>query len=267
MTAMTPVNMSVEDVHAAAGLDPGTPIPAAPDPGALDNWAQESYSLTVSAAAGLGFPLGSVTASYQRDVLMFGTSRWVDVASGEHAYRFGVALRAIVVVSDIKGNGALTLPVVAAKVELDGARASAQLLVRGYKGDALGGLLPAWQTFGVDSYGQYMTAISALQKQIMADAGNIQPELLATTVVSAKVPAPGVAVGAVYALHAIAEGATLAHALDKLQVDDASIASAVKAQYQATIGEDDRAVPDGQQRQDALDQLHGFHISHSRFRG
>jgi hypothetical protein len=80
----------------------------------------------------------------------------------EHTYRFGVALRAIVVVSEIKGNGALTLPVVAAKVELEGARASAQLLVRGYKGNTMGGLLPAWQTFGVDSYGQYMTAISAL---------------------------------------------------------------------------------------------------------
>lgn len=45
-------------------------------------------------------------------------------------------------VSDIKGGGALTLPVVAAKVELDGARASAQLMVRGYKGIDLGGLLP-----------------------------------------------------------------------------------------------------------------------------
>lgn len=53
------------------------------------------------------------------------------------------------------------------------ALASAQLLVRGYKGNTLGGLLPEWQTFGVDSYGQYMTAISALQKQIMEDAGNI----------------------------------------------------------------------------------------------
>lgn len=181
--------------------------------------------------------------------------------------RFGVALRAIVVVSAIKADGALTLPVVAAKVELDGARASAQLLVRGYKGDSLGGLLPAWQTFGVDSYGQYMTAISALQKQVMADSGNIQPELLATTVLSPKVPAPGVAVGTVYALHAIAEGATLAHALDKLPVDDNGIADAVKAQYRAAIGEDDRAVPDAQQCQNALGQLHGFHISRTRFRG
>ena len=104
------------------------------------------------------------------------------VASGEHSYRFGVALRALVVVSDIKVSGALTLPVVAAKVELEGARASAQLMVRGYVGSDLAALLPTWQSFGVDSYAQYMGAVSSLQKAIMSDAANIQPELLATTV-------------------------------------------------------------------------------------
>ena len=267
MPAMTPVNMSVGDVRAVAGLGDDVPAPAAPDADDLDNWSQEAYSLSVSAAATLGFPLGNISASLQRDALMFGSSRWKDVASGEHTYRFGVALRAIVVISDIKGSGALTLPVVAAKVELEGARASAQLLVRGYKGDTLGGMLPAWQTFGVDSYGQYMTAISALQKQIMADAGNIQPELLATTVLTPTVPGPGVAVGTVYALHAIAAGATLAHALDKLPTDDSGVAEAVKEQYQATVGTDSRAAPDPQHQQDARDQLHGFHVSRSWFRG
>lgn len=267
MPKMTPVNLSVEDVHAVAGLGADVQVPAVPGGDELDNWAQEAYSLTVSAAAELGFPVGNISATFQRNALMFGSSRWKDVASGEQTYRFGVALRAIVVVSDIKGSGALTLPVVAAKVELEGARASAQLMVRGYKGSALGELLPAWQTFGVDSYGQYMTAITGLQKAIMGDAGNIQPELLATTVLSPKIPAPGEAVGTVYALHALAEGATLAHALDKLGTDDSGILAAVKALYRSTIGEDDRAVPDPQQRQNAQDQLHGFHISRSWFRG
>lgn len=267
MPKMVPVNLSVEDVHAAAGLGTGTEIPAAPDVNDLDNWAQEAYSLSVSAASNLGFPVGNITAAFKREALMFGSSRWKDVSSGEHTYRFGVALRAIVVVSDIKGSGALTLPVVAAKVELEGARASAQLLVRGYKGDALGALLPAWQSFGVDAYGQYMKSVSDLQKEIMGDAQNIQPELLATTVVSQTVPAAGEAVGSVYALHAIAEGATLAHALDKLGVDDSAISGAVEALYRSRIGEDERAVPDEQQRQDALGELQGFHISRSWFKG
>lgn len=263
MSKMTPVNMSVADVHAAAGLAPGTEMPTVPDAGELDNWTQEAYSLSVSAAADLGFPVGNISATFQRDALMFGSSRWKDVVSGEQTYRFGVGLRALIVVSDIKGSGALTLPVVAAKVELEGARASAQLIVRGYKGSTLGELLPAWQSFGVDSYGQYMTAISSMQKAIMEDAANIEPELLATTVLSPKVPTPGEAVGTVYALHAMAEGATLAHALDRLGTDEASILESVKALYHSEIGEDDRAVPDAEQRQDAQAQMYGFHLSRS----
>jgi hypothetical protein len=266
MSKMTPVNMS-EEVHAAAGLASGVEMPTPPQPEELDNWAQENYSLSASAAASVGFPVGNVTATVQRNALMFGSARWKDVAAGDHTYRFGVALRALVVVSDIKGSGGLTLPIVAAKVELEGARASAQLLVRGYRGDTLGELLPTWQSFGVDSYAQYMGAVSDLQKTIMGDAGNIQPELLATTLVNSKVPSPAEAIGSVYGLHAITEGATLAHALDKLEINDREVSEAVKALYRSRIGEDDRAVPDPLQRQDARDQLHGFHLSRSWFKG
>jgi hypothetical protein len=115
MPKMTPVNMSVEGVHAAAGMAASQPIPVAPSADALNNWTQENYSLSVSAAADLGFPVGNVEGSVQHDALMFGAARWKDVVSSEHSYRFGVALRALVVVSDIKVSGALTLPVVAAK--------------------------------------------------------------------------------------------------------------------------------------------------------
>jgi hypothetical protein len=267
MPKMLPVNMSVEGVHIAAGLPSSHQMPVVPSADELDNWTQENYSLSVSAAANLGFPVGNVEGSVQHDALMFGAARWKDVVSGEHSYRFGVALRALVVVSDIKVSGALTLPVVAAKVELEGARASAQLMVRGYVGNDLGALLPTWQSFGVDSYAQYMGAVSSLQKAIMSDAANIQPELLATTVFSHKTADPGEAVGSVYGLHAIADGATLAHALDKLDVDDPDISQAVKAVYQSAIGEDDQRVPSQVQRQNARDQLHGFHLSRTWFRG
>jgi len=266
MPKMIPVNLSVADVHAAAGINPRTQV-AAPTADDLDNWSQEAYSLSVGAAASLGFPVGNISGTFNRQTLVFGSSRWKDVADGNHTYRFGIALRTVVVVSNIQGGGALTLPVVAAKVELEDARASAQLLVRGYKGNALGGLLPAWQSFGVDSYAQYMNSISEIQKAIMADAANILPELLATTAVSSTVPSGEEAVGSVYALHAISEGATLAHAIDKLGVDDADILKAIRAHYQSAIGEGDNAAPDAQQRQDALHQLHGFHISRSWFSG
>ena len=58
-------------------------------------------------------------------------------------------------------------------------------------GSDLGALLPTWQSFGVDSYAQYMAAVSTLQKTVMGDAANIQPELLATTVFSHQVAGPG----------------------------------------------------------------------------
>ena len=112
-----------------------------------------------------------------------------------------------------------------------------------------------------------MATMSTLQKTIMSDAANIQPELLATTVFSHKAADPGEAIGSVYGLHAIADGATLAHALDKLGVDDPEISQAVKAVYQSAIGEDDRRVPSQLQRQNARDQLHGFHLSRNWFRG
>ena len=172
MPEMVPVNMSVEDVHAAAGLGTDAPVPTAPSADDLDNWAQEAYSLSVSTAANLGFPVGNINATYKRDALMFGTSRWKDVASGDHTYRFGVALRSIVVVSEIQGSGALTLPVVAAKVEIEGARASAQLLVRGYKGNALGISCQLGSLSGSIRTGSIRNPYQ-IPETIMADAGNI----------------------------------------------------------------------------------------------
>ena len=62
---------------------------------------------------------------------------------------------------------------------------------------------------GSDSYAQYMAAVSTFAEGGHARCWNIQPELLATTVFSHKVADPGEAVGSVYALHAIADGATL----------------------------------------------------------
>ena len=55
MPRMTPVNMSVEGVHAAAGVPASQPMPAVPSADELDNWAQDNYSVSISAAVNLGF--------------------------------------------------------------------------------------------------------------------------------------------------------------------------------------------------------------------
>jgi hypothetical protein len=270
MPSIVPVNFSVEDAHAAAGLPEDTELPVAPTVDELDNWTQESYSLDVSAATTLGFPVGNLSETYKRQALMFGSSRWKDVAKGGHSYRFGVALRAIIVVSDIKGGGSLTLPVVSAKVEIEGARATAQLLVRGYKGKGLAEKLPAWQSFGVDSYAEYMKCVSEIQTLIMEDETNISPELLGTTVVSSgphQMPTAAASVGMVYALHAIAEGSTLVHALDKLGTEESDVAEMLRAAYQSILGEGEKLVPDQGQKLAAKDQLYGLHLKDHWFGG
>jgi len=50
MESLMPVNFSVEDAHAAADLDATVESPEVPKVEELDNWAQEAYSLDVSAA-------------------------------------------------------------------------------------------------------------------------------------------------------------------------------------------------------------------------
>jgi hypothetical protein len=266
MSALAPVNLSVGDAHAAANLGIDAEVPQPPSADELSNWSQEAYSLDVSTATTLGFPLGNLGATYKRQALMFGVSRWKDVAANGNTYRFGTALRAVIVVSSVQGTLNLTLPVVAAKVELDGAKATAQLLIRGYKGKSLAGELPSWQTFGVDAYAQYMKSVSDIQQLIMEDEANIVPELLATTLLSSSVPPSTAAVGTVYALHAISEGASQAHAVDTLKTDSPEIISMVRKVYESTLGQDERAVPTAEERQSAEEQLSGLHLSTGWFR-
>jgi hypothetical protein len=227
----------------------------------LGNWVRETHRFDVHVAANLGFPVGDVTTDFKEQAVILDSSRWKDVTTGEQTYRFGVALRAMVVVADMKISGGLTLPMIAAKVEIEGARARAQLLVRGYTGGKLGKALPNWQSFGVDSYVQYMKSISEIEKLILADEDNIQPELLATTVLSADAPTAAAAVGTVYGLHEIAECNTLNRAIRKLTGADENVRAALRAVYEQRVGTDETARPSAEQAQAARHELFGIHVS------
>ncbi|HEY4281188.1 MAG TPA: hypothetical protein VGM91_23440 [Conexibacter sp.] len=261
MASLVPVNLTASTLQSNGAPPP----PAPPTADALDDWSQENYTLTLSGAASLGFPVGnSVSGSGKHQVLLFGSSRSTDVRGKDgDTYRFGVALRALVVVSDIKGSGSLTLPVVAAKVEIENARASAQLLIRGYKGADLE--LPSWQSFGVDSYAKYMQDVSELQDKIMSDTANIVPALLATTIAAPALPSTAGALGSVYALDAIARGASLTHAMDQLKSDDKQVRDTVRAVYDARVGEGERAEPDDDARDGARNDLGEIRLSHGLF--
>jgi hypothetical protein len=265
MAQLIPVNFTESRVAATLGDAATQPPPAPPPVEQIADWYQENYTLDISAAANLGFPVGNITPSARHHVLLFGVSRATDISDADgHVYRFGVSLRALVVVTDVKMEGGLTLPVIAAKVELEGARASAQLLVRGYRGD-LGPMLPQWQSFGVDSYADYTRAVSEIQTKIFSDPANMVPELLATTVSSSELPVPAASIGMVYALDAIAKGVSLVQALDKLEADDRQTRNTVRAVFLARVGEDERARPDDGIREAALTDLQGLHLTHGLF--
>jgi len=247
------------------GTAPGPPDPPSAD--ALRDWSQETYDLDASVAASLNFAIGQASTSYSRRVLVFDSSRSRDLQADGHTYRFGVALRVVVEVDGLKGRGSLTLPVVAAKVDLEGARATSRLSVRGYKGDDLAPLLPTWTSFGVDQYAGYMKAISALQDKIMANSAAIDPELLATTAVSA--PEEGTstaaAVALVYGLDAISHGLTLEDALRRLPELDQEVVDMVRHVYGERIGDAERQRPDDQQSELAKEALGGLRLKHGLF--
>lgn len=263
MAAMRPVTSGW-----APGLlakDQPVKRPEAPLAGDLGDWHQEFYELEVSAALELGFSVATLSTNLSQAVLLFGSTRYKDLpdeASG-HVFRFGVAIRALVVVSAAKLNFSLTLPAIAAKVQLSEANASAQLLVQGYTGN-LSDELPAWQDFDVKSYADYAQRISKIQTDVMADTKNIAPELIVTTAASSLdgTARPSVAIGVIYALQAITHGASLSHALDQFTADDRDAQGAVRTTYAGMqLAEDEHAQPDDATKQQAREKLLGYNLS------
>ena len=131
-------------------------------------------------AATLGFSVFSLSGSGQHDVLIFQVARYKDVANGGDTFRFGVAIEAVITVWVGKFQGNLTLPVVAANVQLSNSTASSDLAVRGYLPKAALHL-PPWGSFDVGSYAEFQSTVSTLQDTILFDNDNIKPVLLATT--------------------------------------------------------------------------------------
>ena len=80
MPKMTPVNMSVEGVHAAAGLA-SHPVPTAPTAEELSNWAQDNYSVSISAAMSLGQDAGDLPFQMRAQTLP-GAARFFTAGRG-----------------------------------------------------------------------------------------------------------------------------------------------------------------------------------------
>src|SRR5207253_2343062 len=105
------------------------------------------------------------------------TSRYSDVRLSGHVYRYGVAIRVLLEVLQSKDQAKLSLPAIAAQVELGLVQANSQLLVMGYVG-SIGAQLPAWQEFDVTAFADYMAAVTKLQDLVFGDLANTRPVLL-----------------------------------------------------------------------------------------
>ena len=84
----------------------------------LQQISQEQYSLDASTALSLGYSVATLAAQVSHDVLIFQAARYKDIDIQGQTYRFGVAIEAAIVVTTAKFQGALTLPVIAANVQL-----------------------------------------------------------------------------------------------------------------------------------------------------
>ena len=171
---------TTEGASAAVAEAPGNIPQAGSD---LTNLSQEQYNLEASAAVSLGFSVVMLKPQVQHDVLLYQVARYKDVSDqGGATYRFGVAVEATIVVTVEKFDGGITLPSVAANVQLGYSTASSDLAVRGYSfapGTAV--TLPAWGSFDVDSYTDFQNAVDSIVAKVLFDNDNIHPVLLATT--------------------------------------------------------------------------------------
>ena len=199
-----------------------------------------------------------------------GTATWYRFRE----YRCGVLIE----VDEKAADGDLTLPAIAAKVQISDASASAQLIVRGFNNPELGKLLPPWQAFNVDSYSQYMSAVSAIQAVITENNDCIVPQLLATTIAAPALPSSAASVGTVIALRAIVSGKPLGEVLreraqlvaqkpDEAHDDEESVTTAIEHQYQLLdVGKDKpdstAAKPDDTAIAKARDQLGSLAPAH-----
>jgi hypothetical protein len=186
---MMPVNLSMSGLAALAGTSLEDTRPAEgtipQNAGELTHTEQESYELHGDVAAKLGFPVFSINIADRYTVVAFVVSRFVDVPAkdGSSVHRYGVAIRALLEIYSTNIDGDLTAATIAAQAQLGRISARAQLAVHGYCGD-LSSELPVWESFNVDAYAGYMTAVSNLQRSVLGDSQNIKPVLIGSTLAS-----------------------------------------------------------------------------------
>lgn len=262
MPQLLPVNFTAQQIADSPDFPAATKAPEAPKGPDLRDGGQENYVLSESLAAKLGFSLGDISSSIKHQVLVFGASRWKDIQADGHTFRFGAAIRAVIVVTDASVDLDLTPAIVAANVQLGRATASATMEVRGYKGALR---LPRWESFDVESHAKYQECVSDLQDKLLGVDADLDPELLATTAAASAIPAVAPSIGLLYALSMISHREPLLHALEHLHSEDDDVIRTVRSVYVARVGSNERGEPDEGQAEGARADLGEYQLNRGLF--
>jgi len=231
----------------------------------LDTWQWDQYQLENDVAAKLGLTVGGrADASRKSRVLVAEFSRSKSIIRQEGQWRFGVAARLVVKVSNFSMDANMTLPFIAAEAQFNRLEASSALRVEGYVGATAAKQFPSFSTFDVETYVKLMDALSTLKDTIGGDVDNIRPVQLWAWAEASESPAViddrlTRAVGTMWALTRIAEGDNLAKAVGGYRDTDDEVAhDAIRETYGylVTRGEDES--PDSQARARARDLLDGY---------
>lgn len=201
-------------IAAAAGgaVAPDQTCTVPPTAEELDEFRDERYELQASAAArlGLAFLTGSVSGNRKSIVTDFMRGAFCTSESGSRVF-YGASCRLVVDVSGFSADAKLTLPVIAAQVEMGVAKAMYRLSAKGYVGK-ISDVLGASGDLNVENYVNMIKAIDILKGRIADDTANVRPRPLYLDVDQAEVDVEAgrrLSVGATFALSQIASGRSL----------------------------------------------------------
>lgn len=234
-----PLKLRTVNVSEQTGVDPRT----------LGDWALESYFAGGSRAASLGYSGAEAKANSRSQVFVYDFSRYVDVDAGDHTERWGVAVRYAVTVTGLSADGGMSIPLLAARLELEKAQQSVSLRVRGYTNDSLNELIAQVPlSLDVESFQSVIELTRKIQRQVAGGMTEhpefVRPALLAVNSKYEQQVNALDSIATAFALASIKKGRAYDHCLQEAVMragQDATTAAAVSASiaevYRNLLGE------------------------------
>lgn len=162
---------------ASAPISETLAVPEVP-PGDLNRWAveatiySEKYKSMLDRLAGVvGLKAEYAKAGIVHEAKHF--ARVPDVEDPTKLLEVGCSVRLLVATEEVDFEASLSIPVVAASVEIQNTHARIAMEIAGYKG-SLGTFLPAPARLDVETCGAYLAAFQNIQAQVFAEDNRAQ---------------------------------------------------------------------------------------------